>query len=221
MAACVSAMDEGVGKVLAALKRNQLEQDTLVLFTSDNGPLLGAGGSVGELRGGKHSLWEGGIRVPAIVRWPSKLPAGVVFDLPVVTHDIFPTCLEALGVPIPREVTLDGQSLLAQWQHQSPRAAAVDAPRTHCWSYVRDSTNTRESAVRRGSWKWLNGELYNLQSDPGETTNVKAKHPEVASELESTWKNWLAQFPLETKRWNGRNPQRQVIQRRPTSAKSP
>jgi arylsulfatase A-like enzyme len=203
MAACISAMDEGVGRVLDILSKSGLEEQTVIWFTSDNGPLGQMGGSAGPFRGAKHSLWEGGIRVPAIVRFPGKLSAGAVVDMPAATRDILPTLCEAAGLEISKRDRIDGESL---WPQLCGKANP--SQRTLCWSYVRESHATREQAVRRGRWKWLNGELYDLESDPGETKNLAEAKPEIASQLAEAWQTWIREFPQEAQRWQGRPAQR-------------
>jgi uncharacterized sulfatase len=102
-------LDWSVGQVLEKLKQLGLDEKTLVIFTSDNGPWYG--GSTGGLRGMKSNNWEGGLRVPLIARWPGKIPAGHVSDAPAIMIDLFPTTLKAAGIPIPIDRTIDGKDL--------------------------------------------------------------------------------------------------------------
>ncbi|MDZ4817584.1 MAG: sulfatase [Planctomycetota bacterium] len=211
MLACISAMDEAVGEILKALDRNKLSDHTLVLFTSDNGPLTTAGSSAGPLRGGKHTLWEGGIRVPTIVRWPGKIPAGSTVDVPATVMDIMPTVLAATGVAPAANRKLDGENILPILTGEK-----TELPRTLYWSYIRTVLRpSREQAVRRGDWKWLNGELYNLRTDPGETKNLAATEPKIVAELSEAWKTWLAQFPTEASRWGDKPPIRGPESKKP------
>jgi arylsulfatase A-like enzyme len=110
----LAELDDSVGRVLAKLKELDLDENTLVIFTSDNGPWYG--GSSGGLRGMKGTTWEGGYRVPCIVRWPGHVPAGRTSDALAITADIFPTTLAAAGIELPRGVTLDGRDLLPALQ---------------------------------------------------------------------------------------------------------
>jgi uncharacterized sulfatase len=131
----LAELDWSVGQVLAKLKDLGLDQQTLVMFTSDNGPWYG--GSTGGLRGMKSTTWEGGFRVPCIVRWPGRLPAGTVCRAPAVTMDLFATALAAAGVPPPRDRVIDGKDLFpllsgkehavhtSVFGHQGPRLATV------------------------------------------------------------------------------------------------
>lgn len=111
----VVEMDESVGTILAALDTHGVANNTLVFFTSDNGPYAEEGwdrcGRTGGLKGSKGQTWEGGIRVPGIVRWPGVAPAGTVSDAPVSTLDIFPTALAAAGVPLPSDRIIDGRDM--------------------------------------------------------------------------------------------------------------
>ncbi len=204
--AMVTSLDEAVGRLLAALRGNGLEKNTFVLFLSDNGPdpnprLVG---SAGPLRGSKHTLWEGGIRVPAIAWWPGRIPAGVVRRSYAISADFFATALALAGVNKPGDLTLDGRDIMPLLVSGAPGKS-----RDLYWSYIRDTLRiSRERAVRRGKWKWLNGELYDLETDPGERRDLAARHPRLAAALETAWKTWVAQFPREARRWEGRSPQR-------------
>jgi arylsulfatase A-like enzyme len=219
MAAFASAMDDAVGRIEQALARHDLSDRTLIVFTSDNGPVTKAGGSAGSFRGEKHSLWEGGIRVPTIACWPDKLPAGTTSNALGATHDVLATLMAAARLPLPDGLEVDGRDLLPVLSQSTTtdRGDESDA-RTLCWSYVRDSLGTRERAVRRGPWKWLNGELYNLDDDAGETTDLATTHPDTAAALTAAWDKWVSQFPRELERWDGRNPQRKPTKRLNASA---
>ncbi len=200
--AAVSAMDEAIGKVLESLDEAGLADDTVVLFTSDNGPEPRWPGSSGPFFGTKHTLWEGGIRVPMIARWPKRLSAGEVRDACGITHDLATTILSMTGIDKPANLVLDGIDLTPILQGRVP-----ERPRTLCWSYIRDTLAiSREKAVRSGRWKWLNGALYDLKDDPKESRDLFAQHPDVAARLENAWNLWIRQFPREVERWAGREP---------------
>lgn len=217
-AACVSALDEGVGRVLDSLEAAGAAENTLVIFTSDNGPEPNWTGTAAPYHSTKHTLWEGGIRVPCVARWPVHIAPGVVIDTPAVTHDLFPTILAATGAPRDERVTLDGENLLPVLLDVSGPEADRLAERTLCWSYIRDTLRvSREQAARRGRWKWLNGELYDLKTDPGETRDLSADKPEVAAELAAAWRAWVDQFPNEAARWRGRQPLRHKSDQRRAS----
>ncbi len=208
--ACASAMDEAIGKVLEALQQAGLAEQTFVFFTSDNGPEPRQAGSAGPYRGTKHTLWEGGIRMPALARWPGRIPAGSVRHHYGITHDLVPTTLGAVGIPKPVDLTLDGRDLMPLLER-----GEHDARRALCWSYIREGHQVREKAVRQGRWKWLNGELYDLAADPGESENLAAEQPEVAAKMRALWERWVRQFPMEVERWDGRAPARREFRRLP------
>jgi arylsulfatase A-like enzyme len=197
-------VDWSVGQIMEALKRNQLEKETLVIFTSDNGPWLNYGdhaGSAGPLREGKGTMFEGGCRVPCIMRWPGHIPADTKCTTPAMTIDILPTIAEIIGAPLPSR-PIDGRSIL------SLMTGAPDLPSPHEAYYLYYGTELQ--AIRSGRWKLhfphayrtLSGRpggtggksvkydqatielsLFDLQADVGETTNVADQHPDVVRRL--------------------------------------
>lgn len=220
MAAMLSAVDDAVGAVLAELDRQDIRDDTCVFFTSDNGPsretrnwLNGRrdpyyGGTAGALKGHKFSLYEGGIRMPAIMAWPARIPAGQVIDEPGVAMDIFPTVLRAAGGD-PGQFALDGLDVMPM--------VADGAASPHGDIYWEMNQQT---AIRRGRWKLvLNGQLVegappedaahlaDLDSDMGERRNLAQEYPAVVTELTMAAEHWRAGIE---ERW-----QRQVEARGP------
>ncbi len=138
----IRELDFSVGRIFQKLKQLELDRETFVIFTSDNGPWFG--GSTGGLRGMKAKTWEGGLRVPMIARWPGKIPAGMVNHSPAGTIDILPTILKAAGVDIPRDRVIDGRDiwpLLTSPRAQSPHEAL----------FAMQGTNL--ATVRSGKWK--------------------------------------------------------------------
>jgi arylsulfatase A-like enzyme len=205
MAAMVSAVDDSVGAIMAELKRQDLYENTCVFFASDHGPsretrnwLDGTtdpyyGGQSGQFKGHKFSLYEGGIRVPAILSWPARIPAGQVVDEVGMTMDIFPTFVQAAGGSL-EGYELDGKDVL-------PMAAEGGAS-PHDMIFWEQH---KQTAVRKGPWKLvLNGELVdgappedavhlaNLEQDPGERTNLRNQHPEMLQELQTAAEQWRA-----------------------------
>lgn len=184
----IEEIDWSVGQVLQALKDNGIDENTLVVFTSDNGPWLifeDHGGSAGPLRGGKGGTFEGGMRVPAIFRWPGKIKPGVVNELGS-TLDLFPTVSALAQVPVPRDRVYDGYDL------SQTLIAGKQSPRQEMFFY----RDTEVYAVRHGDYKvhfisqpeygpgrdktYHNPPLvYNLGVDPGEKYNLGNKNPEV------------------------------------------
>lgn len=199
-AAMVTRMDRSVGRIMDKLKALGLEKDTLVLFTSDNGPTHNVGGadstffnSAGKLRGLKGSLYEGGIRVPLIAYMPGTIPAGKVFDTPFYFPDVFPTLCEFAGAKVPDKI--DGISF---------RPILIGAKqRTHDFMYWEFPSYGGQQAVREGNWKAVRQnlamvvktkgkvktELYDLSKDESETTDLATKHPEVVARLEKLMKD--------------------------------
>lgn len=214
MAAMIAAMDDGIGHILDTLEERGLTENTIVFFSSDNGPSTESrnwlngeeidyqGGSTGGLRGHKGSLFDGGIRVPAIVSWPAGLPQGVEWAEPAAMMDIVPTMLDAVGLPAAGE--LDGVSVLSAWQAQD-----ATPERTLFWEYG------PQLAARRGPWKlttsareYLGGPfeigsvvLVNLDEDPAESVDVSAQHPEIAAALGAELTAWAASFNWDPAPW--------------------
>jgi arylsulfatase A-like enzyme len=201
LAGCTSTMDEAIGKVLAKLKDLGLEDDTFVVFTSDNGPDPREAGTAWPCSGTKHQMWEGGCREPAIVRWPGRIPAGQDRQAPMISLDMVPTALRIAEADKPDDLVLDGIDVLDYLTGNRELPA-----RDLYFSYIRESYGgSREKAVRRGRWVWLNGELFDINADIAQQHDISDKYPFVAGELESAWNKWLSQFPAEQKRWNGKD----------------
>jgi len=186
-AAMISALDEATGSIMAALAANHLDSNTLVIFTSDNGAAFSVGGvdpvffeSNGVLRGGKGGLYEGGIRVPFIARWPGRIKAGQVCPTPYALWDIMPTLAELSHLKPPDHI--DGISL-------APAFQGMKDPPEHEFLYWEYASSGGNQAIRAGKWKALRKdlikepmrmfELYDLSTDPGEKFNVANQHPEV------------------------------------------
>ena len=194
-AAMVENLDQNVGKVLAELDRLKLTEKTLVIFTSDNGGLMGNPTNPitnnEPLRSQKGYPYEGGIRVPTVVKWPGKVAAGKQSDLPIVTLDWAPTILDYLGLNS-QEQGLDGQSLAGVL------AGGALESRDLFWHFphYRGADVVPYSIIRSGEYKLIHyfdmqpDELFSLAEDPYETTNLAAQFPELASQLKSSLKAW-------------------------------
>jgi len=188
MAAMLSALDDGVGRVLQALQEDGTEKDTLIFCISDNGGTAGPNASVNQpLRSGKGHMYEGGIRVPFIVRWPRMLPAGIVVDSPVSTLDVFPTAFAAAGGALDECSSLDGVDL-------SPYLKGDVMPPPHQSLFWRMGAN---SAARKGDWKLVKAapgkpELYDLSADIAEAHDVAQARPDILRELEGEYSRWNA-----------------------------
>ena len=196
-AAMLSALDDGVGAVLAALREKGIEEDTLVFFLSDNGGPIAVNGSRNTpFSGAKGTLQEGGIRVPFFLRWPERLPAGRTCDLPVISLDILPTCLAAAGGALPSDAPLDGVNLLPYL------AGNEGAPHDYLFWRYHDG-----AAVRHAQWKLVKTDdgackLYDVVADPGEETDVAADHAEIVQVLRERLAQWEAE--LTSALWPGR-----------------
>ena len=180
LVALIEHMDAGIGQVLSALKKTGLNQNTVVVFTSDNGGQLNVGGQCGNNRGGKQDMYEGGIRVPAGIAWPGVIPPGSRSDLVGMTMDLYPTLCEIADVPPP--ASLDGVSLLPTLLGQPQRGL----DRTLVW--LRREGGMRYGgrdyyALREGPWKLVQNtpfesyQLYHLDKDPLETTDLATQFP--------------------------------------------
>lgn len=186
-AAMISAMDDAIGRVITSLREARIEDETLIFFLSDNGGPTGNASSNKPFRGTKRTLYEGGIRVPFVLRWPGRVPAGSVFDHPVISLDIFPTALAAAGLPLNAARKLDGVNLLP---YIKPRRSAPP----HRQLFWRTFGGV-EAAIRETNWKWVRHgqkppEMFDLEKDPGETTNLAMSQPRTAARLQSDWENW-------------------------------
>ena len=202
-------MDEAVGKVLEKVRSAGLEEDTLIFFFSDNGgpTMLGTtinGSRNDPLRGSKRTTLEGGIRVPFVVAWKGKLPAGTVYDQPVIQLDVLPTALKAAGVELEPEWELDGVDILPSLKGESSapphealywRLGEQSAIRKGDWKLVRyDATLDTPGARSTAGAKATPPRLYNLARDVSETHDLAAENPEKVKELLAAYEAWDAQL---------------------------
>jgi arylsulfatase A-like enzyme len=184
-ASMMKSMDAGIGRVLQALRRARLERNTLVIFTSDNGGERYSYNWPFSFQ--KFYLWEGGIRVPAIVRWPGTIPAGRVSDQAVITMDWTATILAVTATMPDPAHALDGDDVM-------PVCKGTRAPynRTLFW-------RTQERAAARvGNWKYLdesgNERLFDLSLDPGEKNDLRALHVDVFERIRAQYTEWNARM---------------------------
>jgi len=200
-AAMITRMDRDVGKLLEFIKGYKLETNTVIFFASDNGPHDEGGAKAaffdgsGPLRGIKRDLYEGGIRVPMIVRWTGTIKPGQVSDFPWAFWDFLPTAAEIAGAKDKVPANVDGQSILPTLlgHEQKP----------HEFLYFEFHEKGSKQAVRTGDWKAVRLalgqplELYNLKTDIGETNNVAAAHPDVVAKIET----YLKTARTDSPRW--------------------
>ncbi len=194
--AMLSAVDDGVGRVMESLRKRNLEENTLIFVMGDNGAPLkihkedkpgGGPGWDGSLNapmnGEKGMLTEGGIRVPWLVYWKGKIPAGTVYEHPVISLDVAATALAIAGIDA-QSAPLDGVNLLP---HLTGKVTSAPHE-TLYWRWI------AQAAIREGRWKLLLGGqrryLFDLQADPGEKENLLAKHPEIGERLHARLKTW-------------------------------
>jgi arylsulfatase len=207
----VSELDWSVGEILTALKKSGLEKNTLVLFSSDNGPWFQ--GSPGKLRGRKGQTYEGGVRVPFIARWPGKIPAGRVIDAIGSTLDLLPTFAKLAGATLPAK-PLDGVDiwpLLSGQKKDHTREALLyfdnwdlQCARLGNWKLHVSRYNSfiygPAPSTGRVNLRLRPAELYNLATDPDESFDVAAKNPEIVRDLEARIAKALVTFPEEVQK---------------------
>ena len=204
----ITEIDWSMGQILKRLDHHGISENTMVIFTSDNGPWLSYGTHAGDtagLREGKGTSWEGGVREPFVMKWPKKIPAGTVCNEPAMTIDLLPTIADLLDVPRPKR-KIDGKNI---WPLMNGTPGAKSPHDAYFWYYRGNDLE----AMRMGDWKLqfphryrsMEGrpggtdgtpnrynnqvacglELYNLKTDRGETTDVAAKHPEIVKQMQA------------------------------------
>jgi arylsulfatase A-like enzyme len=201
----VTDIDSAVARILRRIAELGLDRDTLILFASDNGPENHTShfsrGSGGPLKGMKTQLWEGGIRVPAILRWPAKLPAGAVSKLIAGALDVLPTFAAAARAPLPYGVSLDGGVDLVR---TLTRGENLDSRPLFFENFVGQRGTLPYSlpvAVRKGRWKLFASvdlgsvQLYDLDTDPGEQQDLALRFPEVVRDLTAELRRWRERVP--------------------------
>ena len=171
--------------MLELLDHYQVADNTLVIFLSDNGG--GGSSDNAPLRGGKGQMFEGGLRVPCIIRWPGRVPAGKTNDAFLTTLEILPTLLQASQVKPPQDVILDGFDLLPVLRGEKPSAR-----HTMFWQRRHDK------GARVGDWKWVDSNrgngLFNLKTDVGEQQDLSVTHPNKLEELKQHFARWKKQM---------------------------
>jgi len=188
-AGMLTAMDEGIGRVLGKLKEFDIERDTLVFFINDNGgPTPANGSDNGPLRGTKGTMYEGGIRVPFLLQWPARLKGGRLYEQPVIALDVLPTVAAAGRAELPKGRELDGVNLL-------PYLSGEKAAKPHEMLFWRRG---QDHAVRKGDYKLVTtgGQtaLYDLARDIGEGRDLREERPDLFAQMQKTFEKWNAQM---------------------------
>ncbi len=211
-AAMVEHVDEAVGRVLETLKKNGLEENTLVILTSDNGGLVSNKiTNNSPLRSGKGDMYEGGVRIPLIMKWTNKIKANTISNIPSTSADLYPTIMELIGLTFSKgkKQQFDGISL-----SKHVLGGSKPSPRNIYWHYPHYHRQgaVPYSAVRSGDWKLIRNyesnttELYNLKADIGEKNNLINKQATIANKLIADLDKWLknvdAQYPTKNEKFD-------------------
>lgn len=202
-AGLVVNLDDNVGKVLDCLKTEGLDGNTIVLFTNDNGGQTSNGANNTPLQGKKGTLWEGGVRVPWVMRWKGEIPAGSIIDQPVIALDLLPTLIEAAGGELSLDWNLDGRSFLELLGEKRKTASLVEVARPLFW---RQGGSGGPRAMREGKWKIIHNRnsgdkpaLFDLSKDVGESRDLSNENGEVLKAMLRKLNVWEKQ--LEEPRW--------------------
>ncbi len=212
----IEEIDWSLGELMRVLEERRLLADTLIVFTSDNGPWYN--GDPGHLRGRKGQSYEGGFRIPMIAHWPENIPAGTVCDLAAMNLDWFPTCLALAGVELPQDRIIDGRNilgLLTGREKQSPHETfyfyhnqSLEAVRVGKWKYI--------PRINTGVWPmpldkvWGSAGsaqapwLYDLETDPQESYNLKDDYPDVIKQLDTIFRKGEEQMKENPSGWKSR-----------------
>ena len=197
----LAAMDKGVGDILAKIRDAGLEEDTMIIFFSDNGgPTEETSSSNLPLRGVKNELWEGGVRIPFMLQWKGHLPAGKIYDHSVISLDIVPTAIAIVGGKLEPTTKMDGVNLM-------PYLLGKNTERPHPILYWRYKNNW---AIRKDDWKLTFSaemkmpHLADLAKDIGQKTDLVSQHPAVVRELQTLHQRWSAEMPVPMKQKGGK-----------------
>jgi arylsulfatase A-like enzyme len=208
--AMIEVLDLAIGNILKAVDDEGIRDNTIVLFFSDNGGTRGADN--GDFRGNKGTVYEGGTRLPAVFRWPGKIPAGKKSEMPMVVYDLFPTLVEAIGIETKLNTPFDGESVWDTLQTGATRARKTDiiignntAYSVHSGDYKLVHSNINQNMPGQAETV----ELFKIYDDPNETTNVAEQYAKVADEIiaKSAYAaNWVRNAPARAGRGGGGGP---------------
>ena len=199
--AMIKHLDMGVGEIVNALKKQNIFDNTLLIFLTDNGGSGAMNANNAPLRGFKQMDYEGGVHVPFIVSWPAQLKGGEKCDVPMWSIDLFATALDAAGLPVPKDKPLDGKSILSVLKGETDNL--------HDDLYWSSGGANGKWAIRSGNWKLVaekdHIELFDLKKDLSETTDLAIKNPKVVAELTAKYNAWLDEMAdpasKQEKRW--------------------
>ncbi len=193
----ITAMDDAVGRVKAVLDKFNVSNNTMLWFTSDNGPLRSSPGRTNGLRGWKTELYEGGIRVPGLIEWPAMIKENIVSDFPVISSDLLPTLCDILGVEPPSDRPIDGKSIVPLLKGETKfRNDSIK------WAYnIRDKfEGSYHAAISNNQYKIFaeydmgkikSAQLYDLLNDKREATDISAKNPDIFEALKKELEDWM------------------------------
>jgi arylsulfatase A-like enzyme len=208
----IIAMDRSIGTLRAGLRKLGVAENTIVWFSSDNGGFVGnkdpnARGTNGPLRSQKAEIWEGGIRVPAIIEWPAKITKPVITDMPAGLVDVYPTLVDLLNIDVPNQIKpLDGLSLIPLMEGKmSKRPKPMGFIRVHNGPAAWSDNRYKLISPKKGVW-----ELYDLTKDISESNDLASQHPEVVSRMKAELLKWLSSVENS---YEGKDyPKREVVQ---------
>ncbi|MDP1589716.1 MAG: sulfatase-like hydrolase/transferase, partial [Prosthecobacter sp.] len=183
--AALKCLDEAAGRILAAIEMNGLADNTLVIFANDNGGLTEEVNR--PWRGTKNTTWEGGIRVPCVLRWPGKIKPGAVNDAFISIMDLMPTLVTLVGGSLTQDLPLDGMDMSAVLLEDKP------GPRTEL--FIEATGSVRLPTLRQGDFKLVGKELFNLATDPAEKTDIAAQHSDIIARMTARIAELSAQRP--------------------------
>jgi arylsulfatase A len=209
----IEEIDWSLGELMRALEEHDLVENTLVVFTSDNGPWYY--GSPGGLRGRKGQTYEGGFRIPMIAHWPAHIPAGRVCPEPAMNIDWFPTCLALAGLQPPADRAIDGKNILGLLTGAETYAPhdclyyfhnqSLEAVRVGKWKYIPQMNTYVWPVPIDRAWKSAGSAnapwLFDVETDPGESYNLKDDHPEVIAEMEKAFHAWEKEMKANPAGW--------------------
>ena len=196
----ISAMDAAIGRIRSSLREMGISSNTMLWFTSDNGPAVRSPGNTGRLRGSKGTLFEGGIRVPGIIEWPGMIDSNRQISTPVVTNDFLPTVCDILGITPPADRHLDGESILPLLLNKGANGRRSSSIK---WAFkIKDGRfggSYQVAIINNKNFKLIanyrkekvtGAALYDLSEDPAESTDVSAQHQDMFKELSKEVESW-------------------------------